>query len=239
MLTQEEYDRTRQELQNELAALQRKFPHYHHVIEKGWLTLDVYRVLMAFEVTDPCLQHAIKKLLVAGGRGAKDDAKDIAEAIATLTRWQQIRREDELSKWSLGAPAPTHTPVPLVLPGMPGLDVPRGTPDPTVIVPEDRPFETCCQAHVTYVDRLGDQWCVPAMSPVKGCKCVNCNVRRAKGFVDNAVDADVPRGTEQPPTCLVHRYVPGSFDGDPDGEPCLAPVEGCLCMACSRARASH
>ena len=34
--------------------------------------IDVYRVLELFNVTDPCLQHAIKKLLCAGGRGAKD-----------------------------------------------------------------------------------------------------------------------------------------------------------------------
>lgn len=57
-------------------------------------TVDVYRVLSLFNVTDPCLQHAIKKLLCAGGRGAKDDAKDVAEAIDSLNRWQAMQFED-------------------------------------------------------------------------------------------------------------------------------------------------
>lgn len=56
--------------------------------------VDVYRVLHLFDVTDPCVQHAIKKLLVAGGRGAKDEAKDIQEAIDTLERWKAMRAED-------------------------------------------------------------------------------------------------------------------------------------------------
>lgn len=56
--------------------------------------IDVYRVLDLFQVTDPCLQHAIKKLLVAGGRGHKDPAKDIQEAIDTLTRLQRMQEEN-------------------------------------------------------------------------------------------------------------------------------------------------
>lgn len=56
--------------------------------------IDVYRVLDLFQVTDPCLQHAIKKLLVAGGRGHKDHAKDIQEAIDTLTRLQRMQEEN-------------------------------------------------------------------------------------------------------------------------------------------------
>ena len=49
--------------------------------------IDVYRVLELFNVTDPCLQHAIKKLLCAGGRGAKDIEQDVQEAIDTLTNY--------------------------------------------------------------------------------------------------------------------------------------------------------
>lgn len=44
---------------------------------------DVYRVLDAFKVTDPCLQHLIKKALAAGERGHKDllqDYQDIAHS---------------------------------------------------------------------------------------------------------------------------------------------------------------
>ena len=58
--------------------------------------IDVYRVLELFNVTDPCLQHAIKKLLCAGGRGAKDMEQDVQEAMDTLERYQDMCREDEL-----------------------------------------------------------------------------------------------------------------------------------------------
>ena len=47
--------------------------------------IDVYRVLGLFSVTDPSIAHAVKKLLVAGGRGAgKSIDKDIQEAIDVM-----------------------------------------------------------------------------------------------------------------------------------------------------------
>lgn len=58
-------------------------------------TIDVYRVLDLFSVTDPCVQHAVKKLLVAGGRGAgKDITRDIQEAIDSLERWKDMQLEN-------------------------------------------------------------------------------------------------------------------------------------------------
>jgi hypothetical protein len=71
-----------------------KHGHYFKPVHK--LThIDVYRVLELFDVTDPCVQHAVKKLLVAGGRGAgKDIGQDIQEAIDTLERWKTMRAED-------------------------------------------------------------------------------------------------------------------------------------------------
>lgn len=71
-----------------------KHSHYFKdVAHLGYV--DVYRVLQLFAVTDPCLQHAIKKLLVAGGRGAgKSIEKDVREAVDTLNRWLQMRAED-------------------------------------------------------------------------------------------------------------------------------------------------
>lgn len=57
--------------------------------------LDVYRVIELFQVTDPCIQHAIKKLLVSGGRsGGKDQQADIRDVIFSLERWQEMRQED-------------------------------------------------------------------------------------------------------------------------------------------------
>ena len=71
-----------------------KYPHYFKPIPAGITHVDVYRVLALFEVTDPCIQHAVKKLLVAGGRGAKDAARDVQEAIDALARWQGMRAEE-------------------------------------------------------------------------------------------------------------------------------------------------
>ncbi len=70
-------------------------PHSHYFKSVEHLTLiDVYRILELFEVTNPCLAHAAKKILVAGGRGAKDISQDIQEAIDTLERWKAMRAED-------------------------------------------------------------------------------------------------------------------------------------------------
>lgn len=73
---------------------ERKHSHYFKSVE-GLKDIDVDRVLQLFNVTDPCLQHTVKKLLVAGGRGGgKDITRDIQEAIDTLKRWQEMRAEE-------------------------------------------------------------------------------------------------------------------------------------------------
>ena len=42
--------------------------------------IDVYRVLDLFGVSNPCIQHAVKKLLCSGQRGVKDTRQDVQEA---------------------------------------------------------------------------------------------------------------------------------------------------------------
>lgn len=69
-------------------------PHSHYFKPTPFDSIDVYRVLLLFDVTDPCLQHAVKKLLCAGGRGVKDAARDIEEARHALDRWQEMRAEE-------------------------------------------------------------------------------------------------------------------------------------------------
>ena len=71
-----------------------KHDHYKKPVA-GLQFIDVYRVLSLFGVTDPCIQHAIKKLLVAGGRGHKDIEHDVQDTIDTLIRWQEMRGEDD------------------------------------------------------------------------------------------------------------------------------------------------
>lgn len=85
-----------------VAQQQRKHSHYFKNVS-GLSTVDVYRVLELFGVTDQALGHAIKKLLVAGGRGHKGIDKDIQEAIDTLHRWQEMRAEDAAANQSSAA----------------------------------------------------------------------------------------------------------------------------------------
>jgi hypothetical protein len=66
-------------------------PYYK---EYPYDTIDIYRVLQIYEVTDPCIQHAVKKLLCAGKRGYKEVEKDVEEAIMSLQRWGEMRREE-------------------------------------------------------------------------------------------------------------------------------------------------
>jgi len=69
--------------------------HAHYFKPTPFAEADVYRVLRMFGVTDQAIGHAIKKLLVAGGRGGgKDIGRDIQEAIDTLERWKEIQAED-------------------------------------------------------------------------------------------------------------------------------------------------
>ena len=56
--------------------------------------LDIYRILKLYEVSDPCLQHAIKKLLCAGKRGAKNFLQDVSEAMQSLQRFLEMQGED-------------------------------------------------------------------------------------------------------------------------------------------------
>nr|QMP82912.1 MAG: hypothetical protein [Caudoviricetes sp.] len=73
----------------------KEYSHYYKKVP--YSHIDVYRVLELFEVVDPAIQHAIKKLLVAGGRGHKNIEKDIDEAIVSLTRWKEMREEEKVS----------------------------------------------------------------------------------------------------------------------------------------------
>ena len=73
--------------------------HNHYFKDVSHLeTVDVYRVIDLFEVVNPCHQHAIKKILCCGQRGAKDAAKDTQEAIDSLKRALEMMREDDAVK---------------------------------------------------------------------------------------------------------------------------------------------
>jgi len=59
------------------------------------ISVDVYDVLRAFNVTDPAIQHAIKKLLCTGIRGHKDSRQDLEEAVQSIERALDVVKTDE------------------------------------------------------------------------------------------------------------------------------------------------
>ena len=59
------------------------------------VTVDVYDVLEAFDVTCPALQHLIKKALCAGLRGHKSTSTDIAEIVSASWRAYELQSKRE------------------------------------------------------------------------------------------------------------------------------------------------
>ena len=59
--------------------------HYFKDVQK-LKSVDIYRVLNLFDVRSHAVGHAIKKLLCAGKRGAKDYRQDLLEAKASIDR---------------------------------------------------------------------------------------------------------------------------------------------------------
>ena len=62
---------------------------YSKEIKKG-VYVDVYDVLKAFQVTNPALQHLVKKALQAGNRGHKDLMTDLQDIIDSAVRAKEL-----------------------------------------------------------------------------------------------------------------------------------------------------
>lgn len=73
--------------------MSKEFEHYFKDVS-NLSKIDIYRVIKLWEVNDPCQQHALKKIMCAGNRGAKGFEKDIKEAIASLERLLEMMNED-------------------------------------------------------------------------------------------------------------------------------------------------
>lgn len=65
---------------------------YQRVIRSE--TVDVYDVLSAFNVTNPALQHLIKKALCAGLRGHKDKQTDMEEILSAAKRALELEENN-------------------------------------------------------------------------------------------------------------------------------------------------
>src|SRR5689334_22843142 len=67
-------------------------PKYYRFSFNG-VKLDPYRILQVYGITHPAQQHAIKKLLRAGG-SVKSLVQDIDEVILSLNRWKEMLHEE-------------------------------------------------------------------------------------------------------------------------------------------------
>lgn len=54
------------------------------------VSVDVYDVLQAWGVSNPALQHLIKKALQCGQRGHKDNAQDLQDIIDSAIRAREL-----------------------------------------------------------------------------------------------------------------------------------------------------
>ena len=72
-------------------------PNNKYVRDVPARTIDVYDVLVAFNVTCPARQHAIKKLLCSGIRGKGDAIQDLRESIQAVERAIELERERTLT----------------------------------------------------------------------------------------------------------------------------------------------
>lgn len=65
---------------------------YMREIKPG-VWVDCYDVIRAFGVSDPCLQHLLKKALAAGKRHHKDEYEDLKDVLASAKRAVEIYEE--------------------------------------------------------------------------------------------------------------------------------------------------
>ena len=86
-------DRETSQVEHDYKEISQEYKHYKKDVS-NLNSIDVYRVLKLFDVKDPALQHAVKKILCAGDRGTKDKVQDIQEAIASLNRSLEMINED-------------------------------------------------------------------------------------------------------------------------------------------------
>lgn len=75
---------------------------YQREIKPG-VFVDVYDVLQAFEVTNPALQHLVKKALAVGQRGHKDAAEDLQDIVDSALRAQELEPPATATSGTSGA----------------------------------------------------------------------------------------------------------------------------------------
>ena len=73
-------------------------------IEGAATTVDIYRVIDAFGVSDPATQHALKKMLCTGLRGHKDYLTDLNDSIDSLKKAKELYGQKMIHESSKSIP---------------------------------------------------------------------------------------------------------------------------------------
>lgn len=102
--------------------MSQKHSHYHKDVSH-LKSIDIYRMLELFGVTDQALGHAVKKLICAGQRGSKSFEQDVREAVDTLNRRLQMLAEDDNSRGVQAPRAPIPGYIPPVQVPMPQMPI--------------------------------------------------------------------------------------------------------------------
>lgn len=134
-----------------------RYPDYYKDV-RHLEVIDIYRILDLYGVTDPTVQHAVKKLLIPGKRsGGKAPEKDMMEAVHTLERGA-IMREEDMNKGKL-SPKPavvvTNT---VSAPSISDKVIQEMITDPTPIVPV-RDINACAIPECTARREIGSSFC--------------------------------------------------------------------------------
>lgn len=107
------------------------------------MDIDVYDVLVAFQVTNPAIQHAIKKALMPGKRGDKSFQKDINEAVQSLQRAVHLQQAMDLGLVPPLAEGLVHFNVGGAVQGSAGEPPLVGERGPEFVVPFPQPNMNC------------------------------------------------------------------------------------------------
>lgn len=70
--------------------------HNHYYIDVSNVDeVDFYEIALRYNVTDPCIQHILKKCLAVGNRGHKDFHTDLKDIYDTAKRALDIHKVDQ------------------------------------------------------------------------------------------------------------------------------------------------
>lgn len=85
----------RPSLNDQYAEIEQVRQHRHYFIDVSDVDeIDFYEIALRYNVTDPCIQHILKKCLAVGQRGQKDFHHDLKDIYDTAKRMLDVHGLD-------------------------------------------------------------------------------------------------------------------------------------------------